>query len=92
MLDFGGILAKHRNDVLNYIDMSPQGSFLEAINNLYDVLRIAETHESASFVLITDILVLTQQTALDQSLECQGKEHFEALFDRIFRATSGNKA
>jgi hypothetical protein len=51
---------------------------------LYDVLRWAETKSDAKMVLIADIPAL-----LDKS---QQGEHFEALFDRMYRATSGRSA
>jgi hypothetical protein len=36
--------------------MSPRGNYLEAINNIYDVLRWAETKDDAKAVLITHML------------------------------------
>jgi hypothetical protein len=64
---------------MHYIDMSPHGNYLEAINNIYDVLRWSETREDAKSVLICSIM--------DNGGD--GQEHKDALFDRIFRATSG---
>lgn len=86
LIDFGGIMSSSRDKVKHYIDMSAAGSFLEAINNLYDVLRLAETREDADIVLITNILELCN---LENG---EGREHFDALYDRIYRATSGRKA
>ena len=54
---------------------------LEAISRVYDVLRWAETKQDAKCVLITNLLEQTKEV-----------EHGEALFDRLFRATSGNNA
>lgn len=51
-------MKEHEQKVKHYIDMSPSGSYLEAINNLYDVLRWAETREDSDAVLITNILDL----------------------------------
>lgn len=80
LIDFGGILKDDfAHEMLHYKDLSPKGDLLEAINMLYDVLRWSELRSDAKFVLIADISHL---------LEDKG-EHFEALFDRIFRATSG---
>ena len=47
LIDLGGILEACRDQVLEYIDMSPDGSTTAAINNIYDVLRWAETREGA---------------------------------------------
>ena len=81
--------------------MSPRGNYNEAINNIYDVLRCrhtpacknnsprwAETKEDAKTVLITHMLQL--DTNFEENLE--GAEHRDALFDRIYRATSGRLA
>jgi len=38
-----------------YIDISENGSYSEAINQLYEILRWAETREDAKAVLITNI-------------------------------------
>lgn len=70
---------------MHYVDLSPQASYLEAINCLYDVLRWAETREDAKTVLIHNII-----EQIDNK-DGSGCEHKEALFDRVFRATSGNK-
>lgn len=43
---------------MHYIDMSPRGNYIEAINNIYDVLRWAETKNDAKTVLITHIFQL----------------------------------
>lgn len=45
-----------------YIDISEKGSYSEAINQLYEILRWAETREDAKAVLITNI---NQQSVLD---------------------------
>lgn len=38
--------------------MSPRGNLIEAISNIYDVLRWAETKEDANTVLIAHMLKL----------------------------------
>ena len=40
---------------MHYIDLSSRGSLLEAVNQLYDILRWAELREDAKKVLIADI-------------------------------------
>jgi hypothetical protein len=49
-------------------------------------LRWAETKEDAKFVIITNFFYL------DEKIENKtGIEHRAALFDRVFRATSGKE-
>ena len=74
---------------MEYTDLSAKGSFTEAISNLYEALRWAETHPKAEAVLICDLLHFEQcdQPTNDQSK--LGNEHKDALFDRMYRATSG---
>jgi len=87
IIDFGGQLKHLREQVKDYVDMSAEGSFTAAIGQLYDVLRWAETREDARAVLIADIIHFAEVGRLGG--EMQGSEHKEALFDRIFRATTG---
>ena len=56
LIDFGDLLSDHKEQAHQYLNLSPKGDFLEAINQLYDVLRQAETNEKAEFVLIANIL------------------------------------
>lgn len=72
-------MSNLESEAMHYIDMSPHGNYLEAINNIYDVLRWSETKEDAKSVLIC--------STMDNGGD--GQEHKDALFDRIFRATSG---
>lgn len=87
IIDFAGQLLHLREHVKDYADLSASGSFFEAISNLYDILRWAETHKDAQAVLIVDLLHFQQTGAIGQDQE--GNEHKEALFDRIYRATTG---
>lgn len=72
-----------RPSCLEYTDLSAAGSFTEAISHLYEALRWAETHQTAKAVLLCDLLHFG---AAEQG---EGNEHKEALFDRMYRATSG---
>jgi len=90
-LDFGKTFAHLKNDVKHYLDLSPNGDFLEAINKVYDTLRWAETKQDASCVLIINLLHLSESQTFDSRAHT-GAEHMEALFDRLFRATSGQCA
>ena len=56
VIDFGELLSAYKEQAHQYLNLSTNGDFLEAINQLYDVLRQAETNEKADFVLIANIL------------------------------------
>ena len=88
MLDFGQINAELRGVAKYYLDLSEEADFLQAIHKVYDALRWAETNTDAECVLITDI-VHYQERFNERNT---GLEHLEALFDRLFRATSGQVA
>lgn len=81
LMDFGSRFASLESQVKCYRDLSPKGDCAEAINNVYDMLRWAETNTECTHVLIAD---LSEQ--LDKA------EHMAALFDRLYRATSGKAA
>eukprot|EP00347_Sterkiella_histriomuscorum_P006006 403354433 len=87
LLDFGGLFLSLKERVKYYYDLSAQGDYNEAINVIYDQLRWAETKQDSKCVLITNFIELLGESEKDKS----GHEHKEALFDRIFRATSGKK-
>lgn len=72
-----------KSKVKYYRDMSEAGDYLEAINKIYDDLRWAETKQDARCVLIANFN--------GRIREGTGFEHKDALFDRIFRATSGKE-
>ena len=80
LIDFGGNLLRHRDACKHYIDLSADGSVIEAISNLYDKLRWAETHQDVEIVLIADLMHF--ETA-------RGDEYLDALYDKLYRATSG---
>ena len=83
IIDFAATFAAHQPAAKYYYDLSIDGDFNEAISRVYDVLRWAETKSDASCVLIINLLELSAK------FDGAGKEHMEALFDRLFRATSG---
>ena len=56
-----------RDSVKHYTDMAPSGSFMEAIGNLYEVLRWSEIKEDVKIVLITDMLTLQQEGETDEA-------------------------
>ena len=86
LIDFGQSLICERSKVQHYIDLSEDGSYLEAINKVYEILRWAETKQDAKIVLIANILQMSLDEKDDKG---HGEEHKEALYDRIYRATSG---
>jgi hypothetical protein len=86
MLDFGGLFASFKDKVKYYRDLSPSGDYVEAIGRIYDELRWAETKQDAQCVLIAHLKALQEQLR-----DSKGEEHRDALFDRIFRATSGKE-
>ena len=88
LLDFGGKFIELKPSFKYYQDLSPKGDHLEAINVLYDLLRWAETLQDAKLVLITNFFELEKTASIGQNIHF---EHREALFDRVFRATSGKE-
>lgn len=76
MIDFGKKMEWTKDQVLKYFDLSPNGNILEGANNLFDILRKSEKCENAKVILLPNI-------------ENIKDEHTLALFDRIFRAASG---
>ena len=56
VLDFGQIHAEFASQAKHYMDLSAEADFLQAIHNVYDALRWAETNTDAEYVLITDIV------------------------------------
>lgn len=83
MLDFAGLFAAHQSKVKHYKDLSAAGDYVEAIGNIYEDLRWAETKKDARCVLIANFKAL--------EVKATSTEHRDALFDRIFRATSGRE-
>ena len=70
------------------MDLSAEADFLQAIHKVYDALRWAETNTDAEYVLVTDIVHFRERFSQSN----QGVEHLDALYDRLFRATSGKVA
>jgi len=85
VLDFGQVNAELKSRALHYMDISEEADVLEAIHRIYDALRWAETNTDADYVLITDIVHYRERF----SVSSRGMEHLDALYDRLFRATSG---
>ncbi len=67
-----------------YVDLSVGADVKEAVNKIYDVLRWAELRDDAKCVLIINLKSVEVK-------EAKHTEHLDALFDRIFRATSGKE-
>jgi hypothetical protein len=57
----------------------------EAVHDIYDALRWAETLVNVECALITHFIDVKPKVLVS------GHEHLDSLFDRIFRATSGKQ-
>ena len=82
LIDFGAQLEKYKKKAKLYIDLSVIGDVVEAINNLYNDLRMAECCLDALAVLICNLYEGVKVN----------KDHLESLCDRVFRAASGTYA
>jgi hypothetical protein len=76
VLDFNSKNLKFKELSLCYLDLSDSGDSKEASKNLFHFLRKAEIIENAEFILLPD-------------LNYENNENLSAIFDRIYRATSG---
>jgi len=79
IIDFNKRLKNYEKSVMKYLDLSPDGDPLEAANNLFEFMRISEKVKDCEIILLPN---LTKSNT----------EHSDAVFDRIFRAASGNFA
>ena len=86
LLDFNAMNNKLKDKVSLYLDMSPKGDYVEAINHVYDYLRISETQEKGEMVIIANLL----DSSSTNDSETSHSEHSSALFDRLFRAVTGS--
>ena len=85
-LDFNSQNISFKDQVLLYLDLSERGDYAEAINRVYDYLRISETQEKGDMVLIANLI---NDIPEDDNTEVSNSEHRSALFDRLFRAVTG---
>lgn len=86
VLDFHAQNVNLKDKVSLYLDLSERGDYAEAINNVYDYLRISETQENGDMVLIAN---LSTDLTTDEADDSSHSEHRSALFDRLFRAVTG---
>ena len=56
LLDFAGTFANKQSEVKHYRDLSAKGNVEEAIHNVFDVLRWAETLPDVTACLITQLI------------------------------------
>lgn len=84
LIDFAQQHATIRSELAWYADLSPEGNVKEAISNIYEYLRLAELKPGIKRILLANI----KSSSL---IDCKllHKEHLEALFDRMFRASAG---
>ena len=85
LIDFNSENINLKEKVSLYLDLSVKGDFVEAIGNVYDYLRISETQEQGEMVLIANLF----DTKLVDQVDSSHSEHQSALFDRLFRAVTG---
>ena len=85
LIDFKSENVHLKEMVSLYLDLSEKGDFVEAIGNVYDYLRISETQEQGEMVLIANLFDSKTKDSSDSS----HSEHQSALFDRLFRAVTG---
>lgn len=85
LLDFAGTFASKEPDVKYYKDLSVKGDVEEAIHNVFDVLRWAETLPDVGACLITQLI----ECEVPEGINVLSADHLDGLFDRLFRATSG---
>jgi len=76
VIDFQQKYVKLKSKALNYFDLSFDGDEIKACQSLFSILRQAEKVKDAKYILISDI-------------GAKNSEMKQALFDRIYRATSG---
>eukprot|EP01029_Cantina_marsupialis_P021749 TRINITY_DN5263_c0_g2_i1.p1 TRINITY_DN5263_c0_g2~~TRINITY_DN5263_c0_g2_i1.p1 ORF type:complete len:441 (-),score=133.98 TRINITY_DN5263_c0_g2_i1:297-1619(-) len=76
VIDFHGQLSDLSTICLKYRDLSRTGNVVEACEKLFEYLRWTETVKGAKHVLLADLSVVEN-------------EHAPALFDRMYRASSG---
>ncbi|KAL0481913.1 threonylcarbamoyl-AMP synthase [Acrasis kona] len=79
LIDFQSKHIHLKNDFLSYMDLSPSGDIYEARNSVFEMLRLSEKVEGAQAVMLPNL----------QNVEV---EHADSLFDRLYRAASGNYA
>lgn len=86
ILDFNAQNIALKDKVSLYLDLSERGDYIEAINNVYDYLRVSETQEKGEMVIIAN---LVDAKPVDLDNDASHSEHSSALFDRLFRAVTG---
>eukprot|EP00301_Raphidiophrys_heterophryoidea_P000644 c10324_g1_i2.p1 GENE.c10324_g1_i2~~c10324_g1_i2.p1 ORF type:complete len:449 (+),score=73.00 c10324_g1_i2:171-1349(+) len=84
VIDFGGSLAALQSTVLAYRDLSSEGSFEKAAFGLFDSLRWSENVAGAKSVILCDVL--------SPHIRVPAASLSEAVYDRLYRAASGNFA
>lgn len=85
-MDFNSQNINLKDKVSLYLDLSERGDYIEAINRIYDYLRISETQEKGEMVIIANLSDIAIE---DNENDCSHSEHSSALFDRLFRAVTG---
>jgi len=79
-IDFNGEYLKQKNRFLKYFDLSSKGDLDEASSNLFSVLRESENIDGGEYII------------LNAFCSGEGNDLANAIFDRMYRATSGKYA
>ncbi len=79
IVDFGGKLSHLSSRAIAYMDLSPSGDVTEARTTVFKILRDSEKVQDAKLILLPNLMELSL-------------EHADSLFDRLFRAASGQYA
>ncbi|GMF42073.1 unnamed protein product [Phytophthora fragariaefolia] len=78
VIDFHGKLARLKDRVRAYMDLSPKGDVAEASQRIFDSLRWSENVQGVERVVITGVI-------------SEPHEQAAALHDRMYRAASGKQ-
>jgi L-threonylcarbamoyladenylate synthase len=88
LIDFAGKFASIHSSFGQVFDLSSKGDYVEAMHNLYEVLRISENVEKADFIVVGDLSLSLQEEVEN----FKNDEFSETVYDKIFRCASGVKA
>lgn len=88
LVDFAGKFLAIHEFFLKVFDLSEKGDYIEAMHDLYEVLRLAENIEEAEFIVVGDLSL----SLVEEKETFKNDEFSETVYDKIFRCASGVKA
>lgn len=83
IIDFNDKHKSLDGKILKRLSLSDHGDMKEAMFKLYFCLRVAESVEGAELILIVNLMELEWGT------ERPDNKYFDAVYDKVFRAASG---